>query len=67
MSVVVEHKVTIKVHADTPFRVKDKIALLDNVSRLEIEDQQRILKICKNPKALQAIAFHWTMLESMFS
>ena len=61
-----DHTVIIRLKAATTFRMKDKVALLNNVSNLKAEDQERILKICNNPKALQGLAENWAMLQSMF-
>lgn len=67
MSVIIEHQVTIKVSADTPFRVKDKVKLLNTFSNIPMEDQERILAICNNPKALEKLAENWDFLQSLFS
>ena len=61
-----DHTVIIRLKAATPFRMKDKVALLNNVSNLKADDQERILKICNNPKALQGLATHWDTLQTMF-
>jgi hypothetical protein len=57
--------VTLKVKADNPVRMKDKVSLLERFSNLPGADQERILKICDNPKALKGLAENWAMLESM--
>lgn len=61
-----EITVKLKVDADTPFRLKDKETLLKQISNLKAEDQNRIIAICKNPKALKGLADNWEMLQSMF-
>ena len=61
-----EVMVNVKVEADTPFRMKDKLQLLKSISELQAEDQHRIIEICKNPKALKAISEHWETLQPMF-
>ncbi|HEX8269767.1 MAG TPA: hypothetical protein VF581_07735 [Flavobacterium sp.] len=60
--------ITVKLHidADTPFRLKDKEALLKRISNLAADDQQRIIQICDSPKALQSLAENWQMLQSLF-
>lgn len=60
-------KVELKVDADTPHRLKDKETLLKAISNLEAEDQQRIIDIAKNPKALAALKENWTLLKGMFA
>jgi hypothetical protein len=67
MSVVKEIQVTVRVNEADKFRLKDKVAMLESFSKLPIEDQQRMTKIMKNPKALKGIADNEAMLESMFS
>jgi hypothetical protein len=57
--------VTLKVKADNPVRMKDKISLLEKISNLPGADQERILKICENPKALKGLSENWVMLEGM--
>lgn len=59
--------VTIKVDADTPVSLKNKENLLLKISNLATDDQQRILSICDNPKALKALKDKWFMLKTMFS
>lgn len=61
-----EIQITIRIKADTVFRLKDKVALLENVSRLNAEDQDRILQIINNPKALKGLEKNWNMLKVMF-
>ena len=62
-----EITVKIIVDADTPVRLKDKEEILKRISNLPKEDQQRIITICENPKALKALADNWPMLQGMFS
>lgn len=58
--------VELKVDADTPARLVDKERLLTRISNLQADDQQRIIEICENPKALTALAKNWRMLKAMF-
>jgi hypothetical protein len=60
-------EVKIKVDADTPVSLKSKENLLLKISNLPADDQQRILSICDNPKALQALKDKWLFLKTMFS
>lgn len=57
--------VTVKVEADTPARLKDKVAMINAFSNLPADDQQRMTKIMSNPEALKLIADNEQMLESM--
>lgn len=59
--------VQVKVSADTMVSLKAKENLLTRISNLPKADQERIIKICENPKALQGLAQHWDMLQGMFS
>ena len=61
-----EVQITIRIKADTVFRLKDKLTLLDTLSRLGAEDQERILSIANNPKALKGLEKNWNMLKAMF-
>jgi hypothetical protein len=58
--------VVFKVEADTLVRVKDKVNLLQRISALPQEDQQRIIALCENKNALKGLADNWAMLQSMF-
>jgi len=60
-------EVKIKVDADTPVSLKAKENLLLKISNLPQDDQQRILAICDNPKALKSLKDKWLLLKSMFS
>lgn len=66
MSLEREVTITIKIKADTVFRLKDKVTLLENLSRLSADDQNRILQITDNPKALKGLEKNWGMLKLMF-
>lgn len=66
MSVEKEIQITIRIKAETVFRLKDKVTLLDTFSRLGADDQNRILQIIDNPKALKGLEKNWTMLKLMF-
>ena len=59
--------VAVKVDADTMVSVKSKETLLKRISDLPQADQERIIKICENPKALQGLAENWQFLQGMFS
>lgn len=58
--------VTVKVSEGTMVSVIAKEKLLTRISNLQQADQERILKICENPKALKGLADNWSMLQSMF-
>ena len=47
--------------------LKAKENLLQRISDLPKADQERILKICDNQKALKGLADNWQFLQSMFS
>jgi hypothetical protein len=66
MSVEKEIQITIRIKAETVFRLKDKVTLLDTFSRLGADDQSRILQIIDNPKALKGLEKNWNMLKMMF-
>ncbi len=57
---------TLKLEADKPFRLKDKVQIIQSISELPSADQQRIIEICKNQKALKSISDNWEMLQTMF-
>lgn len=59
-------EVKLKVDADTPHRLKDKENLLKSISDLEADDQQRLIEIARNPKALKGLKENWTLLKGMF-
>lgn len=59
--------VNVKVDADTMVSLKSKENLLKRISDLPQSDQERIIEICENPKALQGLADNWPMLLTMFS
>lgn len=59
--------VNVKVDASTMVSLKAKESLLQRISELPQADQERIIKICENPKALKGLAENWQMLQSMFS
>lgn len=59
--------VKIKVDDNDLSRAKDKEILLTEISNLPQADQQRIIAICQNPKALKTLADKWLFLKSMFS
>lgn len=63
---VKEIVVTVKIEASTPARAKDKAKLMQAISDLPAEHQQRIIALATNPKALKGLADNWTMLEPMF-
>ncbi len=58
--------VQIKVDDSDLSRAKDKEKVLTAISDLPQADQQRIIAICENPKALKALADKWAMLKLMF-
>lgn len=60
-----EINVTLKISADTPFRLKDKVKLFEQISKLEQKDQEILLELAQNPKALKGIRDNKTMLLSM--
>lgn len=62
-----EITVTLKIKADSPFSLKTKVELFENISRLEQEDQERILEICNSNKALKTLKEKWSMLKMMFT
>jgi hypothetical protein len=66
MAVEKEIQITIRIKADTVFRLKDKVTLLETFSRLGADDQSRILQIIDNPKALKGLEKNWNMLKVMF-
>lgn len=66
MSLEKEITLTIKIKADTPYRLKDKVTALETISRLDAEDMDRIVQICENKKALKALKEKWNMLKIMF-
>ena len=67
MSLTKETQVTIKIGGSSPFDLKKKIQLLEKLSRLSFEDQDRIFQIIDNPKALKSLQDNWSLLKSMFS
>ena len=66
MALEKEIQVTIRIKADTVFRLNDKVTLLNTFSRLGADDQSRILQIIDNPKALKGLEKHWGTLKLMF-
>lgn len=62
-----EIQVTIKVSAETLVRLKDKETLLKAVSDLPTDDQNRILQLATNKKALASLKENWGMLQSLFN
>ena len=61
-----EITVTVKVQSDDMSRAKDKMEILKRISDLPAEDQQRIIELCRSPKALKGLADNWDMLQTMF-
>lgn len=61
-----EVTLTFQVKAGNVFDLNEKKKILQNFSRLDMEDQKRIEQIMKNPKALEALKKHWGMLKAMF-
>lgn len=59
--------VQVKVDDSDLSRPKDKEKVLTAISNLPQADQQRIIAICENPKALKGLSDNWAMLQSMFS
>jgi len=62
-----EITVVLKLDADTPYRLKDKEKMLKTISDLPADDQQRILELASNPKALDKLKSNWQMLKSFIS
>lgn len=62
-----EITVTIKLDDNIPARAKTIEALLKRIHDLPQADQERIIAICENPKALKGLADNWQLLQGMFS
>jgi hypothetical protein len=62
-----EITITLRVKADSPFSLKSKVELFEKISRLDREDQERILEICNSQKALKSLKDKWAMLKMMFT
>lgn len=61
-----ETTITIKISGKDPFELKKKIEFCNQISRLEAEDQDRVLQLIGSSKALAALKKNWTMLSMMF-
>lgn len=64
---MIEKEITIKIKATSPIDLKTKIDNLQTISRLDMDDQNRMIEIGKNPKALTALKDNWAFLKGMFT
>jgi hypothetical protein len=67
MSLKKEVQVTIKISGTSPIDLNKKIKLLEKLSRLDFDDQDRIFQIIDNNNALKGLAENWPMLKQMFA
>ncbi|MEE1899586.1 hypothetical protein V1389_14650 [Flavobacterium rakeshii] len=62
-----EVTLTFKVKAGNPFDLTKKKKILEEFSRLPMEDQERVEQIIKSKKALQSLKDNWAYLKSLFA
>ncbi|WP_330121487.1 hypothetical protein [Flavobacterium rakeshii] len=65
-SMTQEVTLTFQIKAGNPFDLKKKKEILEKLSRLPMDDQERIEQIVTNDKALKALKSKWAMLKMMF-
>ncbi|KGO84436.1 hypothetical protein Q763_01455 [Flavobacterium beibuense F44-8] len=61
-----EVNLNFEVKAGNVFDLQKKKKILQDFSRLDMEDQERIEQIMINPKAREALKKNWNLLKSMF-
>lgn len=57
-------KVEIKVDENDSTRLKDKVKVLENFSKANVDDQKRLLEIMGSQKHLKALADNWETLKA---